>query len=200
MNNKLRIHFASVLVVFLVLLVGNIISTSFNQQILIYVSSFGFLAFLLVIFVLSIPLFVRLKKNNFTTSLLVNRRLIGVYTFFFALIHVFLVFNFIFSWDINKLIESPNRLFLVLGIISFFILFFLAVTSNNKSLRMLGKNWKKLHYLVYVVLILIIIHSFNVGLIFMKSTVIKTVILLLVILIVIGKIRYYELVKVNKIF
>ncbi|MBS3052308.1 MAG: ferric reductase-like transmembrane domain-containing protein [Candidatus Aenigmarchaeota archaeon] len=190
MKNILKIHLAGISIILLILLIGRFVSSSSKQLILIYVSSFGFLALLSIMFVLSIPVLVKLKKNNFTVSLLVSRRWIGIYTFVFALIHVFLVFNFLFNWDINKIIQNPNRLFFGLGTISFLILAVMSATSNDKSVRILGKNWKRLHYLIYVVLVLIVIHSFNIGKIFMKNVVFQIIIGLMIVLIIIAKIKY----------
>ncbi len=190
MKNNLRIHLAGISIILLILLIGRLVSVSSKQLILIYVSSFGFLALLSIMFVLLIPILMKLKKNDLTVGLLVSRRWIGIYTFVFALIHVLLVYNFFFNWDMNKIIQNPNRLFLGLGTISFLILIAMFVTSNDKSVRILGKNWKRLHYLIYVVLVLVAMHSFNIGLIFMKNVILKIIIGLMILLIIIAKIKY----------
>jgi methionine sulfoxide reductase heme-binding subunit len=195
MSNKWKVHLVSTVLIVLILLIGNLVSNSTQQQVLIYVSSFGSLALLSVIFILLIPVLTRLKRNNFTVTLLANRRWIGIYTFVFALIHVLLVYNFLFNRDLNKITEAPNRLFLILGIISFIILAVMAATSNNRSVRMLGKNWKRLHLLIYLVLVLVIIHSFNIGLIFMKNIFVKIIIGVVAVLLILGKINYRKVIK-----
>jgi len=186
MNHRLKINVIGIMIIILVFLIGRSVSYSQMQEKTVYISSFGFLALLSILFVLSIPLIYKLKKSNFTSILLMNRRWIGVYTFIFALIHVFLVSEFFFDWNILKIIENKYR---VLGVIAFTILVLMAVTSNDKSLRLLKKNWKRLHYLVYAALILIIIHSFNLGLIFMKSLNVRILIMILASVIIIWKIR-----------
>ncbi len=94
MSNKLKIHLISISIILLIFFIGWITVNSSKQQNLVYISSFGFLALLSIIFVLFIPLLVKIKRNNFTVNLLINRRWLGIYTFIFALIHVFLVYNF----------------------------------------------------------------------------------------------------------
>ena len=173
MDGKTKINLAGAALVILILLVGNAASSSAQQRVFVYVSSFGFLALLTLIFVLSIPLLARLKRGDFTNSLLANRRWIGIYAFAFALIHVLLVYNFFFNWDLSEIANNPDSLFLGLGTAAFLILAAMAATSNNTAVRTLGRNWKKLHYLAYVALILVLVHSFNVGLIFMKNDAVK---------------------------
>lgn len=164
-------------------------------QILFFISTFGFLALMSLIFILSIPVIVKIRNNKFTTFLMAERRWIGIYTFFFALIHVILVYNFIFGWDINKLLNHPNKLFLSFGTIALIILTLLAITSNNFSVKKLGKNWKKLHMLIYLALLLALIHSFRVGLIYLKSDVVK-----ILVLIVIALILYLKFIKFKKVY
>ena len=62
-------------------------------------------------------------------------------------------------------IQDPYR---VLGLVSFYILLAMALTSNDRAVRKLGKNWKRLHNLIYVVLVLILIHGFNLGAVFFR--------------------------------
>ncbi len=63
----------------------------------------------------------------------------------------------------------------------------MAITSNNYSVKKLGKNWKRFHTLIYVALALIIIHSFNIGLIYMKNLWLKVLIIVAVAAIIIVK-------------
>lgn len=164
------------LIIILVLLIGYAVS---EPQVLIvtYVSSFGFIALLSIIFALSIPLLVKLRRSNFTTTLLVNRRWIGIFTFFFALIHVLLVYNFFFGWDVAKIASQPNSLYLGIGTISFLLLAAMTATSNDAAARRLGRNWKRLHMVIYIVLVLILIHSFNLGLIFMRNPAVQAIVI-----------------------
>lgn len=168
-------------------MIGNQVSTSAQQQSVIYISGFGFLALLTVLFVLAIPLLAKFIKNDVTIQLLANRRWIGIYSFVFVLIHVVLVAHFFFNWNIGKMLENPNRL---LGATAFIILAAMAATSNDASVRALGKYWKWLQYLVYVALGLVPVHSFNIGMLFMKNVYAQAFILLAAVVVIIVKVGY----------
>ncbi|KHN54245.1 protein-methionine-sulfoxide reductase heme-binding subunit MsrQ [Pectobacterium fontis] len=88
------------------------------------------------------------------------RRLLGLWCFFWATLH--LVSYALLELGLthvallgNELISRP---YLTLGIISWLILLALAVTSPQVMVRRLGSHWQKLHNFVYVVAILAPIH------------------------------------------
>lgn len=87
------------------------------------------------------------------------RRMIGLFTFFYASFHFMSWMAFIlgFRWFaiLEELIERP---YITVGFLSYVILFLLGFTSTNAMVRRLGKNWKKLHQLVYLASVLAIIH------------------------------------------
>jgi sulfoxide reductase heme-binding subunit YedZ len=79
------------------------------------------------------------------------RRMLGLYAFFYATLHMltWVVFNHFF--DVHFMIEDVvERPFITVGMTTFLLLFVLAVTSNRFSIRRLGRRWGKLHRLVYV--------------------------------------------------
>lgn len=89
------------------------------------------------------------------------RRALGSYAFFYALLH-FLTFLILdYGFDVRLVFEtittSPR---LILGSLAFLILFALAITSNVKAMKFLGKNLKRLHRFVYLASILVVIHYF----------------------------------------
>ena len=87
------------------------------------------------------------------------RRMIGLFTFFYASFHFMSWMAFIlgFRWFaiLEELIERP---YITVGFLSYVILFLLGFTSTNAMVRRLGKNWRKLHQLVYLASVLAIIH------------------------------------------
>ena len=88
-------------------------------------------------------------------NLVKYRRMIGLYGFFYALVHFlnFLVLDA--ELDINFLIkETIDKPFIYLGMIAFFILVFMAITSTNRLFRI----YQSYHKLIYLSLILITIH------------------------------------------
>jgi len=87
------------------------------------------------------------------------RRTLGLYAFFYVSLH-FLIFtglDYAFNWGLLKDAIFEKRYALV-GFAAFMILLPMAVTSFRWWMRKLGKNWKRLHKLVYLAGILAIIH------------------------------------------
>ena len=88
------------------------------------------------------------------------RRLLGLFAFFYASIHlatyIALYLNFdigIFKTDITK------RRFIIAGFLAYTLLVPLAATSTTWAIRKLGgKRWNRLHKLVYIAAICGIIH------------------------------------------
>ena len=89
----------------------------------------------------------RLSKRN---SLIKVRRLIGLFAFFYALIHfsIFLVFDLELSFK-DLLKEIVKRPYITVGFAVLLMLTTLAVTSPQVMVRKLGKRWQKLHRLIY---------------------------------------------------
>ncbi|MEO1377156.1 MAG: ferric reductase-like transmembrane domain-containing protein [Cyanobacteria bacterium J06635_10] len=94
------------------------------------------------------------KKTYWRRILLQNRREIGLICFLLATIHALLIVQvrLLDMLSLNTYIDYFT------GLGSILIFTILAVTSNNWSIRKLGKDWKKLHRLTYVALILLILH------------------------------------------
>ena len=87
------------------------------------------------------------------------RRMLGLFAFFYAVLHLcsYVVLDQFFAWDIiwEDLIERP---FITMGMLAFLLLLPLALTSNHASMRRLGRNWKRLHRLIYPAAILAVVH------------------------------------------
>ena len=109
----------------------------------------GVTATVILFFTICISL---IKKHY---NLVKYRRMIGLYGFFYALVHFlnFLVLDA--ELDINFLIkETIDKPFIYLGMIAFVILVFMAITSTNRIFRI----YQSYHKLIYLSLILITIH------------------------------------------
>lgn len=79
------------------------------------------------------------------------RRMMGLFTFFYASLH-FLTYVWLdqyFDWPfiVEDIAEHP---YIIVGFTTFLILLSLAVTSPRFMIRKMGKNWKNLHRLVYL--------------------------------------------------
>ena len=85
--------------------------------------------------------------------------MLGLFALFYATIHllVWMSFLLVFRWQAigEELIERP---YITVGFVAYMILLALGVTSPKAMVRRLGKNWKKLHRLVYIAGILAVVH------------------------------------------
>ena len=87
------------------------------------------------------------------------RRMLGLYAFFYALMHflTWLVLDQGILWS-AILEDIAKRPFITLGFAALVILTAMALTSTNGMRRRLGKSWQRLHYGAYVVGILGVWH------------------------------------------
>jgi sulfoxide reductase heme-binding subunit YedZ len=92
-------------------------------------------------------------------ELIKRRRALGLYTFLYATIHViiFVDLDYGLAWSliIQTILEKP---YIIVGVLSFLMLIPLAFTSFNIWKVRLGKNWKRLHQMVYLIAPLAILH------------------------------------------
>jgi sulfoxide reductase heme-binding subunit YedZ len=79
------------------------------------------------------------------------RRMLGLFAFFYGSLHflTYAVVDQFFDWD-GIVKDIAKRPYITVGFPSFLLMIPLAVTSTDAMLRRLGgKNWKRLHRLVY---------------------------------------------------
>jgi methionine sulfoxide reductase heme-binding subunit len=90
------------------------------------------------------------------------RRTLGVYSFFYAMLHVTVYAGLDKQYSLSAIIEDiTQRNFILFGFLAFVLLFPLAATSTNAMIKALGaKRWQRLHRLAYVAGILAVIHFF----------------------------------------
>tara|TARA_R110002050_G_scaffold1244_2_gene8503 strand:+ start:28704 stop:29309 length:606 start_codon:yes stop_codon:yes gene_type:complete len=95
-------------------------------------------------------------------SLLKYRRLLGLYVFFYAVLHMLLYLGLDQFFDINDIIKDIiKRPFITIGFFTFTALIPLVVTSNNAMVkRMGGRRWKQLHRLTYFIAIASSVHFY----------------------------------------
>jgi methionine sulfoxide reductase heme-binding subunit len=101
-------------------------------------------------------------KHQLIDILMSFRRQLGISVYLLALIH------FLFVRYIPYLARKPTEMlqfapFEFFGFIALSLLFFLFLTSNNFSVQKLGKWWKRLHRLVYIIVWLVFIHTSLIG-------------------------------------
>jgi sulfoxide reductase heme-binding subunit YedZ len=87
------------------------------------------------------------------------RRLFGLYTFFYVSCHFSIWFVADHSLDVVAMIEDIlERPYITLGFSALILMLPLAITSNHAMIRRLGKKWKSLHQLVYLILAFGVLH------------------------------------------
>ncbi|MBV2144147.1 protein-methionine-sulfoxide reductase heme-binding subunit MsrQ [Falsochrobactrum sp. TDYN1] len=84
-------------------------------------------------------------------SLLRYRRALGLLAFYYALMHFTAYMVLDQALNIPAIIaDITRRPFITIGMASFALLIPLALTSNNWSIRKLGRRWNRLHKLIYI--------------------------------------------------
>jgi sulfoxide reductase heme-binding subunit YedZ len=90
------------------------------------------------------------------------RRMLGLFAFFYAFLHLLAYAGFDKTFRIAAIVEDTfERPFITLGMAAFLLLLPLAVTSTNRMVKRLGgKRWKLLHKAAYLAAILGVIHFY----------------------------------------
>jgi methionine sulfoxide reductase heme-binding subunit len=101
-----------------------------------------------------------LRKIFKWNNLIKYRRMLGLYAFFYGLLHLSTYSIFDRSLSVPAIVgDVIQRPFIAVGMTAFFLLIPLAITSTNGWVKRLGgKNWARLHKLTYLVAILGVIH------------------------------------------
>ncbi|UJF21083.1 protein-methionine-sulfoxide reductase heme-binding subunit MsrQ [Shewanella sp. OMA3-2] len=125
-------------------------------QYIIHYTGMGGLNSLLAALVVS-PLAKYLKQG----LLLQTRRLIGLYVFAYATLHImaFISLDLLFAWGF-LFEEVAKRPYILVGAIAYSILLLLSVTSFMAIKKKMGKRWQQLHNWVYFVALLAPIHFY----------------------------------------
>jgi methionine sulfoxide reductase heme-binding subunit len=88
------------------------------------------------------------------------RRLMGLFVFFYATLHLLTYVALYAGFDLNTMkSDITKRRFIIMGMTTWLLLLPLALTSTNWAIRKLGgKNWNRLHKLIYLAAICATIH------------------------------------------
>jgi sulfoxide reductase heme-binding subunit YedZ len=87
------------------------------------------------------------------------RRMLGLFAFFYALLHVstWVVLDLFFAWDLI-IADIAKRPFITAGMVAFSSMVPLALTSTKGWIRRLGRRWQLLHRLIYLSAIAAAVH------------------------------------------
>lgn len=117
---------------------------------------FGYWGLRFVLITLSVT---PLRKITGKNWLIRFRRMLGLFAFFYILMHfltwLILDQSLLLSAIKEDIFERP---FITIGFTAFLILIAMATTSTNAMRRRLGKRWQQIHYGIYVVALLGVWH------------------------------------------
>jgi methionine sulfoxide reductase heme-binding subunit len=88
------------------------------------------------------------------------RRMVGLFAFFYGTLHFTTYIWLDKFFDVHEMVKDiAKRPFITIGFSAFVLMIPLAATSTTWSIRRLGgKNWQRLHRLIYLTAILGVIH------------------------------------------
>jgi methionine sulfoxide reductase heme-binding subunit len=103
-----------------------------------------------------------LRSISNTPQLARFRRMLGLFVYFYVVIHLLSYSWFDMGFDIPDIAKDiAKRPFILVGFAAFVLLTPLALTSFNRAIKVMGaKRWQLLHKLVYVIAGLGILHFF----------------------------------------
>ena len=89
------------------------------------------------------------------------RRTLGLYAFFYATLHFLNLVGLDYMFDLKSLWQDVGeKRYILAGFPAYLILLTLAITSTTGWKKRLGRNWKRVHRLVYAAGILAVVHYF----------------------------------------
>ncbi|MGL5360607.1 MAG: protein-methionine-sulfoxide reductase heme-binding subunit MsrQ, partial [Shewanella sp.] len=93
--------------------------------------------------------------------LMQTRRLVGLYVFVYASLHIaaFVSLDLLFAWELfwSEILKRP---YILLGATAYLIIAALALTSFKKLMRSMGRHWQRLHAGIYLVALLAPVHFY----------------------------------------
>lgn len=100
-----------------------------------------------------------LRRFTGINWLLRLRRMLGLFAFFYATLHMlaYVWLDQFFDWGpiFKDIVKRP---FITVGFLGFVLLIPLAATSTNAMMKRLGRNWSRLHQAVHAVGVLAVLH------------------------------------------
>jgi len=102
-----------------------------------------------------------LRRITGRNELIKFRRMLGLFAFFYAALHfaTYMVLDLFF--DFSAILKDVlKRPYITVGFTALLLMIPLAITSTAAMIRRLGKRWQQLHYLIYAIAILGVVHFY----------------------------------------
>jgi methionine sulfoxide reductase heme-binding subunit len=114
-----------------------------------------------LIFLLASLAVTPLRRLTGWHELIKFRRMLGLYAFFYALLHFSTFVGLDHFFDLNRIGKDIlKRPYVTAGFTAFVMMIPLALTSTAGMIRRLGKRWQQLHRLIYLAAIAAVIHFY----------------------------------------
>ena len=111
---------------------------------------------LFLIFTLAMSPLKQITNMNIWISV---RRMLGLFAFFYASLHMLTYVGLDYRFDMNEISKDIlTKRFIFVGFAAWLLLVPLALTSSKKMMSILKQYWKKLHRLIYLIVLLGITH------------------------------------------
>ena len=124
-----------------------------------------------------------LKKITNSTFFINIRRMLGLFVFFYATLHLITYVGIDYRFNFTPIIDDVlKKKYIFIGFSAWLLLIPLALTSSNKMIRVLKNKWKKLHRLIYVIAIFGSLHYLWLS----KTIFFKPLIYLIIILVLLA--------------
>ena len=136
-----------------------------------------------------------LRKITKSLEWIKFRRMLGLFAFFYASVHMLSYVGLDYRFDFEPLINDVlKKKFIFIGFSAWLLLIPLAVTSSQKMVRLLKQNWKKIHKLIYIIAIFGVLHF-----IWLSKTIFFKPLIFLILLIILLLFRIKITKSVSKI-
>mgnify|MGYP001255058147 CR=1 FL=1 len=100
-----------------------------------------------------------LKKITNMNIWISVRRMLGLFAFFYASLHMLTYVGLDYRFDMNEISKDIlTKRFIFVGFAAWLLLVPLALTSSKKMMSVMKQYWKKLHRLIYLIALLGVTH------------------------------------------
>tara|TARA_Y100000590_G_scaffold22849_1_gene26291 strand:- start:1288 stop:1707 length:420 start_codon:yes stop_codon:yes gene_type:complete len=87
------------------------------------------------------------------------RRMLGLFVFFYATIHMLTYIGLDYWFDWQPIFDDIiKKKYIIVGFLAWLFLIPLALTSSQKMVKILKENWKRIHRLIYIIAIFGVLH------------------------------------------
>ena len=113
-------------------------------------------ALIFIVFTLAMSPLKKITNLNIWISF---RRMLGLFAFFYASLHLMTYVGLDYRFDLENISRDIlTKKFIFIGFAAWLLLVPLAITSSKKMMGILKHNWKKLHRLTYIIAIFAVVH------------------------------------------